>query len=182
MLCPIVGWAHENNQAQYDLYLYEDKTIVDAQFPWAMRNELIHFNPALDSAKSKNAFEETLFQYIQKNLILTGQSDTLSLTKIKVVPHSGHHEKYELTFVGPSPIKITNTILIRNKKHINHHNVFHKDFSFSFNLDSETTAHGWDLDDPPNNSFDYLALTQIIVALVTFLLIVFRQRIFPNAK
>lgn len=177
-LVTLTGFAHQHNQAYFDITVNDGTTTVKATFPWSIRDALIELNPDLDSAASKEDFQITLQAYIRKKLVFYQGDRQLDLTKVKVLPKEDHHEQYQFKYLG-NATAIENSILItKNKKHVNYHVLHIQGEKITFKLNHEKKHFSWAT--PKNDSkdgWDYLQLVSIIAVFATLLLLIFRNRI-----
>lgn len=107
--------AHDANKAFFKIVEEEDtKVIVEAEFPWSIRNALIEYNPALKFARDKAEFESTLFDYLESNMVLQGNSgknfDLISVEEYPVEGHS-HQVVYRAIYNGLNLQSLSNTIM-----------------------------------------------------------------------
>ncbi|NQX86631.1 MAG: hypothetical protein HRT67_12135 [Flavobacteriaceae bacterium] len=106
--------AHEVNKAFFVVKKQDHSIVVEAQFPWTLRNALIAFNPKLQNAKDQLEFKTSFEQYIISNLILfDAKGIPLPFRDVEILDkreHS-HQNDFRITFKGGSVAKIKNTMM-----------------------------------------------------------------------
>jgi hypothetical protein len=121
------GIAHESNEAFFDIIQKENTIEIRAEFPFAMRNALMTFNPSLENATSKKDFENTFIEYIKTNLILKDKNgNELKYQEYKELKNNGHSHQnnYLIVFKGNDLYEITNTIMFNVfTDQVNYHNI-----------------------------------------------------------
>ncbi|MBT8245338.1 MAG: hypothetical protein HKP48_09935 [Winogradskyella sp.] len=114
LVCGNSIFAHEPNEAFFTFNLGKNQIMVEAVFPWSMRNALINYNPNLETSNNKQDFESTFVAYIRDNLILKDKNGlVLEFKKFKEIDNNGHSHQnnYLLTFKGNTLEEVTNTIM-----------------------------------------------------------------------
>lgn len=106
--------AHDSDKAFFLVYQTNNTTVVEAEFPWTIRNSLLENAPYLNNASGQEAFDKAFRELIEQNLIVYGSDGEkmpfVSLEEIKDELHS-HSYKYKLTYKGFGVSKIQNTLL-----------------------------------------------------------------------
>ena len=113
-------FAHEVNEAFFIIKKQQQHIVVEAEFPWVLRNALTTFDPNLENATDKKAFENAFIQYIKANLILIDTDGTpLPFVGFKEIDKSkhAHQNDFILTFKGESVAEITNTLMFNIYDH-----------------------------------------------------------------
>ncbi|MFK5856550.1 MAG: hypothetical protein QM503_10495 [Bacteroidota bacterium] len=108
------GYAHETNEAFFNIIEKENTIEIQAEFPWTMRNALIAFNPSLENSTDKKDFENTFVEYLKANLILKDKNgDILKYQNYQELENNGHSHQnnYLIIFRGSDLFEITNTIM-----------------------------------------------------------------------
>lgn len=152
------SYAHDENKAYFKITPKESTVEVIAEFPWAIRDALIRYNPELEHGKQKADFEKTLKMYVSKNFTLTSNSgQNFDLIQMKEFESKGHthHATYQLIFNGKNLNNIKNTLLFEvSKNHENYHEVFmdgmiksfitnEKQANFKIKNTNTSKAHYW---------------------------------------
>ena len=112
--------AHEANEAFFVVKQQGNKTIVESEFPWTMRNALLAFDPALENATDKAAFERVFERYIQAHLILLdSEGHPLNFLGFQEMETSGHahQSNYVLTFEDGDLAEIRNSLMFDLYEH-----------------------------------------------------------------
>jgi len=130
-----LGFAHNPNEAFF-IYTEKENTVeVKAEFPWAIRNALIKFNPELVHSNSQKDFEEAFSQYISQNLILKDNNGKpLQFQRFYGLENEGHTHQNDFLFIfkGKDVVEITNTIMFNLYDHQVNYN--------SINLNQKATV------------------------------------------
>ena len=104
--------AHSPNEVSFSIYEKDTFILVDAEFPWSLRNAVFMFDSTLNKESTFQDIQNSLFLYIQVNLILTDEAgEKLELLKVTDQKGQSHHEEYQITFEKRPIQKIRNTLL-----------------------------------------------------------------------
>lgn len=118
---------HNSKEAFYNIEKRADKVYVLAEFPWTIRKALLDFDPELREAHCKEAFEKSLFNYVETNFkLITQEGEVLQLYSVKEVAHVGHNHQsnFEFYFYGTNFVKLKNELFFNiTPKHKNHHRI-----------------------------------------------------------
>jgi len=164
------SFAHEPNEAFFEITQKGNTTEVIAEFPWTLRNALIEFYPSLETANSKSDFESVFIKYIKANFILTGiNGKDFKFVEFEELPNDGHsHQgKYLIVFSGNDLSIVTNTLLFNmydNQK--NHHKTTINSIEDTFE-----TALGnatFEINNPGRLSFKYWWVALVLFPLSYF--------------
>ncbi len=121
------GFAHETNEAFFNITQKENTIEIQAEFPFAMRNALMTFNPSLENSTNKKDFENTFIDYIKVNLILKDKNgNELKYQEYKELKNEGHSHQnnYLIVFKGNGLHEVTNTIMFNVFiDQVNYHNI-----------------------------------------------------------
>lgn len=105
--------------------MYEKDTfiVVDAEFPWSLRNAVFMFDTMLSNTSSLQDIQNSLFRYIEQNLVLRDRKgEKLALLQVADQKGQSHHEEYQLTFENKPISSIRNTLLFNfSEKQKNFH-------------------------------------------------------------
>jgi len=107
--------AHSPTEAYFEIYQTPTGIIVDAEFPWTLRNALIDHSPELIQATSQEQFQAVFEQYIQEHFILRDQrSEIIELYSIEKRSNNDHSHSanYRLLFAQSEIAEVTNTVMI----------------------------------------------------------------------
>lgn len=108
------SFSHDIENVVYRITLVENTVAIEAEFPWTIRNALLEFQPNLENATSKKDFDDALFRFVKRNLILTDRNseilDLISITPLPRKEHS-HGNEFLLLFEGSDLKEIKNTLL-----------------------------------------------------------------------
>lgn len=143
MLLIVNAAAHDPDRAFFTISVNENSTIVEAELPWTIRNALFKFQPSLEKAKTKSAFDSAFFQYVSQNFTLTQKNgENLQLKEVSPVKkengHS-HQTNYEFIFEGNEFATVKNTILCEyNKNQINYHELLLAEKTKEFTTSKES--------------------------------------------
>jgi hypothetical protein len=167
------GYGHDVNIAFYKIEQKKTFVEINASFSFTLRNALLKFSPSLKNAKTKQAFENTLFNYVKANLVLIDnkgkEMEFLSFNELDNNDHSGQ-ENIKLLFKGTNLARIKNTLIFNVvDKQINYHSIIsksneEKDFitnrkESSFSLEAKSDL---------NNSFLFFIPIAILLVFTIF--------------
>jgi hypothetical protein len=137
--------AHESNQAFFEIYTIDTKTIVLAEFPWSIRNAVLTFNPKLNSTVKKEVFFDSFLEYVNSTLILVDDNGKkINLIEVIKVPQRGHSHQnnYKFIYDGVNTSKITNSLMFNiNKEQTNHHILYRDDNKVSFKTNKSASIY-----------------------------------------
>lgn len=117
------AFGHDTDQTYYHFLEGTDTVKVEVEFPWALRDALIHYEPELLHAKTRESFEKAFERYTRKNLVLLAGDGTPMIFlgfQTEQRPQS-HHETYILMFSGNDLSRVNNQMLFSiAPEHINY--------------------------------------------------------------
>jgi hypothetical protein len=130
------GYAHESNEAFFNIVQKQNTIEIQAEFPWTMRGALIAFNPELKAASNKEAFEKTFVEYMKFNLIFTNElGERLDYSGYREMDNNGHSHQnnYLLIFNGNRFSQVTNTTMFNiYDNQVNYHTLIKNDEEYTF--------------------------------------------------
>ena len=95
-------YAHDSKEAYFKIIKTESNIVVQAEFPWTIRNALFYFKPELENTKNKTVFENAFFDYVATSFIITNSNNRiLKLLKVEMeaIPEGHNHQtNYIFTF------------------------------------------------------------------------------------
>ncbi len=95
----ILCHAHNANEAYFNIHNTTSGVIVEAKFPWAIRNALLTAHSELEGSVDEVLFKRAFFSYIQTHFILTN-ANKMPLTLLKVNKNQpnghSHQTNYQL--------------------------------------------------------------------------------------
>lgn len=95
------SFGHDPARATFDLFLSPEKTVLRAEYSWAVRNALVKAYPFLEDAKATSEdFRSCMLEYINGHVIIGADGSLISMTSIYQVP--GEHS-HSYIFVGEGP-------------------------------------------------------------------------------
>lgn len=119
-------YGHSADEAYFRFFVHEELVIVEAEFPWSMRNALLEFQPALENSKLKSDFESALKEYVNENLrLLSSSGDTFKMVSFKEFRESlnSNNGIYVIRFKGRDLSLIQNSILFSIYPHQKNYNI-----------------------------------------------------------
>lgn len=109
-----LAWGHDSDKAFFTIHQEKETVVIEAEFPWTIRNSLIENAPYLNNSSSQEAFDKAFEELIKQNLLVYGihgeQLPFVRLEEINSEVHS-HSYKYKLVYKGSKISKIKNTLL-----------------------------------------------------------------------
>ncbi len=105
MMCIFFGYAHDADKAFFNIYIKDNKTLIEAELPWSIRNVLIAYDSNYLRSKSKEETRAIFFKYAKENLkLFNTKGALLELLNVSVVDlnedsHT-HTIKYLITYDG----------------------------------------------------------------------------------
>lgn len=132
----VFGYAHNTQEAYFEINKTTDALIVSADFPWTVRNALLKAYPELEYETNQEVFDQGFYNYVKTNLILTNSNlepiPLLSVNKI-IDDQSSHHIKYNFVFKNLEYTQVSNTLLFNiNKKQSNIHQILMNEESLHY--------------------------------------------------
>lgn len=176
-----IGYTHEANEAFFEITQKDSTVEIIAEFPWSLRNALLLFDPSLQEATDRTAFEKTFVQYLQSNLVFFDKNgNELEFLSYQELDHSGHshQNRYLIVYQGKEIEKVLNKIMFNAfDNQINYHtlNINSKRLTFEthksepfFSLQEKTYSR-------------YLGVITIL-ALLTYFLMRSRKRLMVSTN
>lgn len=123
------AYAHDSTRAFFTIPENgkHGRVQVQAEFPWIIRNALSAYDTTLNTNKSRDAFDQALFNYAKANLIMEdAEGQALPLIKAYEVEEGGHGHQNNFIFEyqGNGVHQITNTMLFNvSEQQLNYHNI-----------------------------------------------------------
>ena len=118
---------HNTKEAFFTIEKREDQIHVLAEFPWTVRKALLHYDPNLERAKEKEAFQKSFYNYVKRNFLLKNQKGKpLELVSVEEVSHQGHSHQsnFKFRFQGTQFIEVHNELLFNiAAKQKNYHTI-----------------------------------------------------------
>lgn len=106
--------AHDPNKAFFFLSTRDSGIYIEAEFPWTLRDALIHFDPTLKQATSPKAFHTAFERYLSSHLLLQDEEgknlkflEWQSLDDIQEM----HQSTYLLRYEKGKIARITNRMM-----------------------------------------------------------------------
>ena len=120
-------FAHDAKVAFFTYSSLGKSLVVDAEFPWSIRNALLTFRPEIETSKDKTDFEKAMFDYVAENLIIKDANyKTIKLLNVFLTENFGHSHQVSFQFIyeSNSIFEVTNTLLFnQSNKQINHNTI-----------------------------------------------------------
>ena len=138
----IQAYAHDSKEAFFTIPQNgkNGRVQVQAEFPWTIRTALLTYDSTLQTATSRAAFEQAMFNYVKANLILQDPNgQALALSKTYEVEHQGHSHQSNFIFEykGNRVHQISNTMLFNvSDQQTNYHTILADNQNWAF----ETTV------------------------------------------
>ena len=104
-MCVFFGYAHDADKAFFNISIKDDKTLIEAELPWSIRNVLIAYDSNYLRSKSKEETRAIFLKYAKENLKLFNiEGRLLKLLSVSVIDlneatHT-HTIKYLITYDG----------------------------------------------------------------------------------
>ena len=109
--------AHKPNVAYFNTKIVDQSVEVIAELPWTFRPALLKEFPKLESNSTTNDFENAIFNYFNKNIVVKANDEVIILSEvIEVKQGHSHSAVYKLIYKSQSDINklnITNTCLFQ---------------------------------------------------------------------
>lgn len=172
IITPILCYAHEPDQAFFNIKEGKEDVEVVAELPWSIRNALLKEYPELQQSQEKKDFEDAFKNYVKKNFKIYNQSNNLfELVQVLEIPNEkhAHASKYRFIFEGSGIRRIQNTILMNiYARQQNHHTISSSKHTFITTKENDTYQFD-------SNNFYliiriFLVLLVIVVSLVVAIL------------
>ncbi|MCG1036336.1 hypothetical protein [Polaribacter sargassicola] len=120
IILPFFAFAHDANKTFFKIVQSDDSIIVNAEFPWTLRNALLKFKPELKNSKNKIDFKNAFFDYVAINFILKDKNgqiiELLKIEEDKSVNTHSHQNNYIFYFDNGIFYEIQNTLLFNENK------------------------------------------------------------------
>lgn len=105
-------FSHSPNEVSFSIYKEDTFILVDAEFPWSLRNAVFMYDSTLNNQSTFQDIQNSLFRYIEANLIIKAENEEiLKLLKVTDKKGKSHHEEYQLVFEKKTIKSIRNTLL-----------------------------------------------------------------------
>ncbi|GAA3623559.1 hypothetical protein [Flavivirga jejuensis] len=124
-MCILFGYAHDADEAYFEITTQKYHTIIEAEFPWTIRNALIAYDSNFSNAKTIEDINVIFFNYVKEKFKIFDSNDNpLALQKVKLIKDKNHSHStnYTIIFKGTEIAKISNSMLLEyNNSQENHH-------------------------------------------------------------
>lgn len=162
-----IGYSHDADKAYFNILEKGSAVEITAEFPWSIRNALLQFSPELNNAKTKDEFENALFNYIKLNLrMFDTHNRPMLLLSVKAINDEDHaHQgKYKLIFKGNYISKISNSILFNiNNNQENYHRILLDNSTFKYTTTKDVRL--FEIVGRPNKSLSFYQWGIILAGL-----------------
>ena len=166
----VVCYAHEPNQAFFDVFELDKKLVVKAEFPWTIRNVLLNTYPTLKNAETKEAMEAGLLAYLKEHIEITStQNRNFILERIQELPNTGHSHGslYLLVFDNYAPIKaIKNTCMFETYKDQQNFHVVEHPNKIKREYVTQQDSSSFVLEEPSNNNKYWISIVGVLVVIL----------------
>lgn len=138
-------FSHDTNKAFFVITQKNNEVVIEAEFPWTIRNAIFQEYPILETVKTQKVFDKIVFEYIKKHFeVFSSGNKPLRLKKVnyikKGLSHS-HQNDYVFVFEGSDFMKIKNTLMFTAfEQQKNHHSLKIDGKSLEFLTDKHTTS------------------------------------------
>ena len=170
------AFSHSPSEVSFSIYEGDTFILVDAQFPWALRNAVFMFDSTLNKQSTFKEIKESLFIYISQNLVLLDENnDRIKLLKVIDKKGNSHHEEYQLVFENKPASSIRNSLLFNfSNKQKNFHLVKLNGEQHEFFLTKEHPVFEFKTE----NSKGYLYLIIGIITLIFAVVFLRKAKVF----
>ena len=106
--------AHSPNRAYFYIEVKEQVIVVNAEFPWTIREALMNYDPQLKLNFDEVTMMQALECYFMDNFIISDENGEVAvLRSLKVLPHQGHSHQanVEVVFEHVEVSSISNTLM-----------------------------------------------------------------------
>ncbi len=129
------SFSHKANEAFFTIKTGKGTIEIEAEFPWSIRQALLDFDSTLYHSKLKSDFENTFFNYVKLNLILTDcEGRKIQLYQITEVENKAHSHQNNFLFLykGKNLLTVENTIMFSLHKNQTNY-IFWQNHSYQTN-------------------------------------------------
>lgn len=152
--------AHSPNRAYFDIQVKENAIVVNAEFPWTIREALMNYDSQLGENADEQAITQALECYFMDNFIIRDENGGVAaIQSLRILPHRGHSHQanVEVVYEHVDILRIRNTIMFNLfKDQVNNH-VFHLEPSI-VSFVSTASYPSWNRSGTPLSFFTFIRL------------------------
>lgn len=170
--------AHDANKAYFNLSIEQNQIMVDAEFPWTIRNALLSYDPQLEFQSDQHTFNNRFKDYVTENFKIEDNSgEPLNLLQVEILQKDGHSHQVNYQFIFEKGLvkKISNSLMFNlQNNQINVHTITINGESIIFETKAETST--FEIEPSSNNLL--LVYAAVGISSVLFLVIykIFKRR------
>ena len=106
--------AHSPNRAYFDIQVKENAIVVNAEFPWTIREALMNYDSQLGENADEQAITQALECYFMDNFIIRDENGGVAaIQSLRILPHRGHSHQanVEVVYEHVEASLIVNTLM-----------------------------------------------------------------------
>ena len=170
--------AHKANEAFFTIGQTDSAVIVEAEFPWSIRNALLKIDSSLDNNSRKEDYTRALYNYFKEHFFLYDSNNRImKMSSFRMLDQKGHNHQsnFEIIYLGTSLSAIRNSLFIDQfNNQTNYHFLFSPERTYTT---SKTNDHFSLSDAPTKKKADskYFAIFLLMIGLLVSLVIKYKK-------